>query len=84
MVYLKASFVTLPIKYMSVFTVQSIVYLKMKTFLFKDLSFFMSFCLHICLCTMDVSVTCRGQKRVSGPLKVELQMVVSHCLGAGN
>ena len=26
----------------------------------------------------------RGQKRASGPLELELQMIVSCCVGAGN
>lgn len=35
------------------------------------------FCLHKCLCMT-------GQKRVLNSLGPELQMVVSHCVGAGN
>lgn len=35
------------------------------------------FCLHVCLCTTYVTSAHQGQKRVSGPLKLEFQMVVS-------
>ena len=38
----------------------------------------------MCMCTMCVSVAGRGQKRVSDPLELELQMVVSHHVGAEN
>lgn len=36
------------------------------------------------MCAMCVPGACRGQKRVSDPLELELQMVVSHNAGAGN
>jgi hypothetical protein len=33
------------------------------------------FCLHVCLCTMYMPRAHRGQKRVSDPLELELQIV---------
>lgn len=41
------------------------------------------FCLHVCLCTIYVSGTHIGQKRVLGPLALKLQIVMSHIVGAG-
>jgi hypothetical protein len=35
-------------------------------------------CMYGCLCTTCMSGTHRGQKRVSDPVDLELQMVVSH------
>lgn len=41
--------------------------------------------LHVCVCTMCVSDAHRGHKRVSEPLELELQMVVSfQVVGAEN
>ena len=34
------------------------------------------FCLHVCLCIMCVPGACRGQKRASDPVELELQIVV--------
>ena len=42
------------------------------------------FFLQVCLRTMCVPGACGGQKRVSDPLELELQKVVSHRVGAGN
>ena len=41
-------------------------------------------CVHICLCTSCVFGACGGQKRALDALELELQMVVSHHMGAGN
>lgn len=41
-------------------------------------------CLHVCLCTILVSGLCAGQKRVSEPLQIELHVVGSCLMGAGN
>lgn len=35
------------------------------------------FCLYVYLCTMYLHVTCGGQKRMLGPLELELQIAVS-------
>lgn len=43
---------------------------------------YMSVCLCICLCTTYVLEVCRGQKSVSEPLELELEMVASHHVGA--
>lgn len=40
------------------------------------------FCLHVCLCTTCVPGACR--KKSLCPLRLELQKVVSHCVGPGN
>jgi hypothetical protein len=41
-------------------------------------------CLHICLCTMYMSSALGGQKCVSEPLELELQMAM-HChMASGN
>jgi hypothetical protein len=42
------------------------------------------FCLHVCLCIMFVSGVHRGQKRVSDLLELELEIVASCHVGAGN
>ena len=36
------------------------------------------FCLHVCLCNTCMLGTYRSQKKMSDPLHLELQMVVSH------
>lgn len=36
------------------------------------------------MCTTRVTGACGGQKRVAGPLELELCMAVSHYLGIGN
>lgn len=36
------------------------------------------------MCTTRVPGACGGQKRVAGPLELELYMAVSHYLGIGN
>lgn len=41
-------------------------------------------CLHVCPCTTLMPGTRRGQKRVSDTRKLEVQMVVSYCVGARN
>lgn len=41
------------------------------------------FRLHVCLFTACVTGACRIQIRASDPLGLELQMVVSHNIGAG-
>ena len=38
----------------------------------------------ICGCVPSVRSACTGQKRESDPLGLELQMTVSHHVGAGN
>ena len=40
--------------------------------------------LHVCLCTVYMPGACRGQKRASDPLELELQIVVSSQGEAGN
>lgn len=40
--------------------------------------------LHICLCTICMPETHRGQKGALGPLGLALKMVVNHHVGAGN
>jgi hypothetical protein len=42
------------------------------------------FCLHVCLCPTCMAGVCEGQKRALDPLKLELQMLVNHYVGAGN
>lgn len=42
------------------------------------------FCLYVCKCTTCKSGTCKGQKRASDPVELELQTVSSHHVGAGN
>lgn len=42
------------------------------------------FCPHECLCTTDVPGAHEVQKRASYPLELELQIGVSHYVGAGN
>lgn len=42
------------------------------------------FGLHVCLCIRHLSGALGGQKRALDPLKLELQMVVSCHVGAGN
>ena len=55
-----------------------------------DVSVSVSVCLCVCvsvclcLCTICIPAAQRGQKRASDSLKLELQMVVSHHMGAGN
>lgn len=39
---------------------------------------------HVCLCTMRVPGSHRGQKRATGCLELELYLVVSHHVGAAN
>ena len=41
------------------------------------------FYLHVCLCTVCLPAAYGGQERTSVPLKVELQVAVSHYMGAG-
>lgn len=41
------------------------------------------FCLNICKCTVCLPGTRRGQKRVSEPLELEFQRVVSSHVNAG-
>lgn len=41
-------------------------------------------CLHVCVFTVCVSATLESQKRVSDPLDLELEMIVSHYIGTGN
>lgn len=41
-------------------------------------------CLYVCLYTVCMLSACGGQKRTSDPLEPELQMVVTHHVGAGN
>lgn len=40
--------------------------------------------LHVCICTTCVPVICGGQTRALALLELELQMFVSHRLGAGD
>jgi hypothetical protein len=40
--------------------------------------------LHVCVCTMCVSDAHRGHKRVSEPLELEFQVVMSCHVGASN
>lgn len=41
-------------------------------------------CVHACMCTPCMPDAQEGQKTVSDPLEVELQMVVSQRVGVGN
>jgi hypothetical protein len=41
-------------------------------------------CRYVCLCTMCVLSFHGGQKRVSNPLELQLQMAVNHRAGAEN
>lgn len=43
----------------------------------------MRFVLHACLFTMCISDALRGHKTVSDPQELELQIIVSHHVGAG-
>lgn len=43
-----------------------------------------AFCMHVCLCAMCVPGTYKCQKRAPDPLELELQIVVSHQVGAGD
>lgn len=54
---------------------QNIVYLK--------IFMCMNVCLHACLCTLCVPGAYRGWKESDHP-ELQLQMVVSHCVGIGN
>lgn len=51
-------------------------------FYFKDLITFyfmcMRICLHVCMCTTCMSCACRGQKKASGLLGLEIRVVMSH------
>ena len=58
------------------FTRNSIMF---QTFVSFSLTY-MSLCLHVCLDTTCMPGSCQGQKRVLGPLELELQIVT----GAGN
>lgn len=55
--------------------------------LFQNYSSFYFECigmyLNVCLCTTHILRACRGQKRESEPLKLELPEVVSPLVGAG-
>lgn len=51
---------------------------------FKILSHLWVLCPTVCMCAVYVLSTHRGQKRVSDPLELDLQMAVSHYVGAGN
>jgi hypothetical protein len=42
----------------------------------------MSVCLHVFICTMSLPGTGRVQKRVSGPIDLEGQKIMSHHVGA--
>jgi hypothetical protein len=42
------------------------------------------FCQHLCMCTLWVSCVCRGQKRLLDPRELELSVIVSHHVSAGN
>jgi hypothetical protein len=41
------------------------------------------FCLCVCMCAVCMSDACKGQKRASGPLEVELEQVVKRHVSAG-
>jgi hypothetical protein len=41
-------------------------------------------CLYVCIHTTCMSGACGGQKQKPGPLEMELQMIVSHHVGARN
>lgn len=44
----------------------------------------LTFCLPVFFCTMFAPGSCGGQKKVLDLLKLELQMAVSHYVGAGS
>lgn len=41
-------------------------------------------CLHVCICTTCVSIVHGGQKKLSNPLELKLQIIVIRHVGAGN
>lgn len=53
------------------------------SFNFKCFYFMCMFCLHVCMCIICMPFAHRGQKRASGTLELELQMVESYYVGAG-
>ena len=44
----------------------------------------MDVCIHVCLCTAFMHGPCKCKKWASDPLELELLMVMSHHMGAGN
>lgn len=40
--------------------------------------------MYVCVLTTQVLDACKGQKRVSYPLELELQMIISCHVGSGN
>ena len=54
--------------------------------IFKEIIIFSTwmFCLCVCLCASCLPSTVGDQKRMSDPLELALQMVVSSHVGAGN
>ena len=42
------------------------------------------FCMHMCMCTTQMPTAPKDQTRASDSLRLELQMVISHYVGAGN
>ena len=57
--------------------------------IFFNFIFYYLFCVHrrlacMYICVPSVHGVCRNNKRVSGPLELELQIVTIHHMGAGN
>lgn len=42
------------------------------------------FCSHVCLCTIHMPDALPGEKRASDPLKLHLEIIVSHQVASGN
>lgn len=60
---------------------------RLKIYIMFNLCMWVLFCLYVCLCTAcipDVHRGQKGQKRAPDPLELELQVVVSHHMDAGN
>lgn len=63
-------------------TIKHFIILKL---FFKDLFYVCKLsCLNVYIYTTFVLDALRGQKKVSTFLELELYMVLSHCMGAGN
>jgi len=50
--------------------------------IFMSMNIFLLFCIHAC--AIYVPYGCKGQKRVSDPLELELSMVINNQMYTGN